>query len=73
MNKTVSINKIMRRIDEADKCSPIAVFEIDKDLKAVFLNTTETRLWLRTKKHRCVGIFTKNDNREDVFNLLYYG
>lgn len=72
-NKTVIINSIMRRIAEADKESPIAVFSVDGELKAVFLNTVQTRFWFKTRAYRSVGIFTKHDNLEDVFNILYYG
>jgi hypothetical protein len=71
MNKTIIVNNIIKRIAEADPCSPIAVFVVDRELKAVFANTSTTAYWLRSNKHPCIGIFSKKDNLNDVYHILY--
>ena len=64
------VNKIIKRIAEADPESPIAVFKINGLLKAVFANTSTTAFWLRTVKYQCLGIYSKKDNLNQVYKVL---
>jgi hypothetical protein len=64
------ISQIMRRIEAADVESPISVFVIDGELKAVFGTSVLTKQWIEKGKHRHIGTFNRDMHSETILRKL---
>jgi len=64
------IPQIMRRIEAADVESPISVFVIDGELKAVFGNSVVTKYWIKEGKFKHIGTFNRTMHSETILRKL---